>query len=166
MFRPGRGGSRKDAGLLRFTAHARTRTRARTFHIPSATKAKRNVTPNNFAFQAALGKRPIPEAQSIITEATTKLVEAKEAHEFRLMEEAKGRQVPRRNWAGGDAEAEKLEQAALDYLARNFSADEGRMMTPLIARIVGGDWAVIKRSAPRPHFMHSDWSIVKLTHGL
>lgn len=74
--------------------------------------------------QAALGQRPIPEAQSIIAEATTKLVEAKEAHEFRLLEEAKGRQVPRRNWAGGDAEAEKLEQAALDYLAHNFSADE------------------------------------------
>jgi hypothetical protein len=80
--------------------------------------------------KAALGQRPIPEAQSIIMEATTKLVEAKEAHEFRLLEEAKGRQVPRRNWAGGDAEAEKLEQAALDYLAHNFSADEVQLRPP------------------------------------
>ncbi len=82
------------------------------------------------------------------------------------MEEAKGRQVPRRNWAGGDAEAEKLEQAALDYLARNFSADEGRMMTPLIARIVGGDWAVIKRSTPPPHFVQRLVDIQTDRHGL
>jgi hypothetical protein len=76
--------------------------------------------------QAVLEQHEIPEAQTIILQATTELVEAKEAHEFKLLEEAKGRQVPRRNWAGGDAEAEKLEQAALAYLAQKFSADEVR----------------------------------------
>jgi hypothetical protein len=71
-------------------------------------------------FKATLEEYPFAGGDKILADVTGKVVEAQDAHEFKRMEEAKGRQVPRRNWAAGDDDAERLEQAALAWLAQNF----------------------------------------------